>query len=139
MTEKIEMGSVPPEQPKITNLAELKTLLEREFGIYFFFLNASLKKLSGYETPKSMFPDTEKEKEREKVMFENARVTPEIIETLNKVITHRAKIMETEVEWAKQRNKGKHWKECQEILDLFKNKQLILTKEGIIEIQELDN
>lgn len=139
MTEKIEMGNTSPEQPKITNLAELKTLLEREFGTYSFFLNASLKKLSGYEAPKSIFPDFEKEKEQEKAMLESTRVTPEVIEDLNKVISNRAKTMEAEIEWAKRQNNKKHQKECQEIFDLFKDKQLSLTKEGTIEIQKLGN
>jgi len=136
MTEKLEKKETAAEQLKITNLAELKSLLEKKFGVYSFFLNPVLKRLSGYEAPKSMFPDIEKEKEQEKLMLENTKVNQEIIESLNKAIAQRAKIMEAEVELAKQRNNEEYQKECQEILDLFKNKQLVLTEDGKVEIQE---
>jgi len=136
MIEKLETKNASSEQPKITNLAELKILFDKEFGIYSAFFKASLIKLSGYEAPKSMFIDTDKEKEREKIMLSNTKITPEIIENLNKVIAYRAKIMEEEVKWAKQRNNEKHQKECQEILDLLQNKRLILTEAGTTEIQE---
>lgn len=115
-------------------LAELKTLLEREFGIYSSFLDPSLIKLSGYESPRSMFPDFKKEEEQIKKMLESASVTPEIMEKLNKVIFNRAKIMKEEIEWAKRENNQRHQKESQEIFKLFNNKELTLTKKGKVEI-----
>ncbi len=137
MTEKIEMGNISPEQNKITNLAELKALLEKEFGKYFFFLKASLKRLSGYKASGSIFPDVKREEELEKTMLEHTQVTPEIIKKINEIIAYRAESMEQEIIFAKERNEEKHLKECQEIFDLFKNKRLFLNEKGIINIEKI--
>lgn len=131
MVEKLETGDISSEKVKITNLADLKKLLEKKFGDYFFlFLNPSLRGLSGYLS----LPDDEKNQKREQIMFENTKITPEVIETLNKVIAHRTKSMEGEILWAKQRKNETHQKECELILDLFKDKQIILSEDGTVEI-----
>lgn len=137
MIEKPEIGPSGPEKPKIENLAQLKSLFEKEFGQYSFFLNPTLKSLSSFK-PSGMFPDVERERKLEKLALENTKVTPDIIDKLNKTIGDRAEIMKQEIKYAKKEKKEEHLKECQEILDLFENKKLSITEEGTVEFKEED-
>lgn len=140
-----EKGPAGPEKLKIENLSQLKTLLEKEFGeIYFsLFLRPFVRDLSGYKPPGSMFPDIEREKKLEKMALENTKVTPEIIDKLNKAIAHRAEIMENELEYAKQYRKNEDRiediiKDIQEIINLFKDKKFVMTKGATISVEASD-
>lgn len=132
---KIEKGPEGSEEQKIENLSQLRDLLEKEFGdmSYRLFLHPFLRQMSDYKYRELSMTsmDPEKEKKLENMALEEAKITPEIIGTLNKIIKARVEIFENDLEHADKLKENVR-QEIEEILSKFRNKEIVMDEEGII-------
>lgn len=119
------------EKSRIKNLFQFLNFLEEEFGKRA--VNKFLRPFLEQKVWADLSLHQLKEEERIK-RLKNKQLTPENIEELNDLIDTRVGFMEKDLEQADKLKKDTR-KQTEEMLNVFKNKEIIMNEEGNVGVR----